>query len=233
MRMRPRLRPRLLPAVIFFAALTVSLKIGAVWSEIDLAVGRPSVAETEAKPDAPPAPGKAASAPDRSKPAAPGAAAAEPSPAGDGGFDPSRATEAELETLQKLSERRNTLDARERELELRENLLKATESRIDAKIGEMTAVKTTIDALLKKHDKEQEQKMQSLVKIYESMKPKDAARIFERLEMDILLEVVERMREQKTAAVIAEMDPAKAEALTTTLAKRRVLPAAVAEQPKP
>ncbi|MFT5488856.1 MAG: flagellar motility protein MotE (MotC chaperone), partial [Alphaproteobacteria bacterium] len=84
--------------------------------------------------------------------------------------------------------------------------------------------KTQIQGLLKKHDKEQEAKLRSLVKIYESMKPKSAARIFEKLEMDILLDVVERMREAKTSLIFAAMDPATAKAVTSRLAERRELP---------
>ena len=56
------------------------------------------------------------------------------------------------------------------------------------------------------------------------MKPKNAARIFERLEMEILLDVVERMREAKTSLIFAAMDPAKAKAVTSRLAERRELP---------
>src|SRR3546814_4430099 len=59
-----------------------------------------------------------------------------------------------------------------------------------------------------------EGQMQSLVKIYESMKPKDAARIFEELDMEVLLEVVERMKERKTAPILAEMNPERAKTVT-------------------
>ena len=78
--------------------------------------------------------------------------------------------------------------------------------------------------MLRQFDKEEEAQIKSLVKVYENMKPKDAARIFNRLEMDILLDVVERMKEKKMAPVLAQMSPEKAEALTVELATRRQLP---------
>ncbi|MDA0651890.1 MAG: hypothetical protein O3C49_01270, partial [Proteobacteria bacterium] len=56
------------------------------------------------------------------------------------------------------------------------------------------------------------------------MKPKDAAQIFEELESQILLDIVERMREAKTASILAKMTPLKAKAVTTALAHRRALP---------
>src|SRR3546814_7653510 len=68
----------------------------------------------------------------------------------------------------------------------REVLLKAAEQRIDQKIGELESLQSSIEALLVTHDEQSEAQMQSLVKIYESMKPKDAARIFEELDMEVL-----------------------------------------------
>ena len=65
--------------------------------------------------------------------------------------------------------------------------------------------------------------MRSLVKIYENMKPKDAARIFEELEMATLLPVVERMGERRLAPVMADMNPAKARKITEELARLRQL----------
>lgn len=139
-------------------------------------------------------------------------------------FDPSQVTDSELDVLQKLSDRRTQLDKRQHEVETRERLLQATEKRIDAKIAELKGIQKTVDDLLKKHDKQKEEQLRSVVKIYENMKPKDAARIFEQLDMSILLDVVERMREAKVAPVLANMTPAKAKAVTAAMAQRRALP---------
>jgi len=77
---------------------------------------------------------------------------------------------------------------------------------------------------LKKHDKQEEEKIQRLVKMYESMKPKDAARIFQNLDMAILISVVERMKERKVAPILAAMASKEAKKLTTELATRKQLP---------
>jgi len=101
---------------------------------------------------------------------------------------------------------------------------KAAEQRIDQKITELEQLQATIEDLLVQHDEQDEAQMQSLVKIYESMKPKDAARIFEELDMEVLLEVVERMKERKTAPILAQMNPERAKEVTLELAQRRELP---------
>jgi flagellar motility protein MotE (MotC chaperone) len=133
-------------------------------------------------------------------------------------------TSSEIEVLQKLSGRREVLEQRSRQMAMREKILQATEKRIDNKIGELKKLEGRIKGLLLEHDKEGEAQIKSLVKVYESMKPKEAARIFEELEMDILLNVTERMKEVKMAKILAAMAPKKAKTLTVRLATRRRLP---------
>lgn len=133
-------------------------------------------------------------------------------------------TQTEMDVLQKLSDRRAVLDGRERDLDRREAMLKAAENQIERKIAEMKTLQSTIEGLLRQYNEQEDNKMRSLVKIYENMKPKDAAKIFEQLDMGIMLDVVERMKEQKVAPILAEMDPAKARQLTSDLAQRRQMP---------
>jgi len=139
--------------------------------------------------------------------------------------DPTLLTQAEIELLQQLSERRRILESREQELQIRTGLLSAAEKRIDKKVEELKVLKETISGLIKTFDKQQDAKMQSLVKIYENMKPKDAARIFEDLELDTLLDVAERMKERKLSSIMAKMNAEKARQMTVELARLRQLPA--------
>lgn len=210
---------RLLPVTIFVAALMLSVRVNDIWKGVSH-IAPPAVSQLQAQQ--PPAPGS------RPQPEAP---KEEPLPvpppeqgAGDDALDQIDFSQAELDVLQRLSERREGLEARGRELDMREGLLKAAEARIDTKVAELKALQTTLEGLLKQYDEQEETKMRSLVKIYENMKPKDAARIFERLDMPVLLEVIERMKEQKIAPIMAEMDPGKAKLVTSELAGRRQIP---------
>ena len=130
-------------------------------------------------------------------------------------------TQNEVDVLEKLSARRQALDGREHDVELRENLLKAAEDRIDKKIAEMQALQKDVQGMLVKVDEEDDARIKSLVKIYETMKPKDAARIFEQLEMPVLLKVIQGMKDTKVSAVMEVMDSGKAKALTDAIAARR------------
>jgi flagellar motility protein MotE (MotC chaperone) len=143
--------------------------------------------------------------------------------------DPLLFNDSELDILQSLSARRDQLDVRERQIEQKEGLLQVTEQRIDQKLaelktlkGELEAAKMELDKLSKSLDDKQNEKLSGLVKTYESMKPKDAARIFDQLEMPVLISLIGQMKDAKMGPILASMDPAKAKSVTTELARRKM-----------
>lgn len=127
----------------------------------------------------------------------------------------------QIELLQKLAERREELDRWENDIQLKETVLKATEKRIDEKIMQIEAMKDEVSAMLAQYTDKEDAKIRSLVKIYENMKPKDAARIFDEVDMPVLLLVIDKMSERKVAPILAGMDPKKAKELTVELAEQR------------
>lgn len=134
-----------------------------------------------------------------------------------------RFTTVEVELLQKLSRRREELDSWEANLQIKETALNATEKRIDDKIQQVEAMKKAVSAALAEYNKIEDAEITSLVKIYESMKPVDAARIFDELERPILLLIIDRMAEKKAAPILASMDPKRAKQVTVDLAEQRRL----------
>lgn len=244
---RPTPGIRLLPVTIFVAVLMLSVRVNDIWRGMTSIEASPlSLNETQAQQPPPPGgrkrgqaspnatgdTGGSASSSGAATTAASngGASAAGTSPAASPAAVPSAApsegepptfTQNEVDVLQKLSERREALDARQRDLDLRENMIKAAEGRIDKKIAEMKTLQANVESMLKQVDGQDDDKMKSLVKIYENMKPKDAARIFEQLDMPILLGVITHMKEQKVAPVMEAMDPMKAKTLTDAIAMRR------------
>jgi len=138
--------------------------------------------------------------------------------------DPTLFTQSEIDLLQDLAERREKIEKTEQQIVLKQGLLKAAETRIEKRVSELKQLELTIKGLIKDHDNQQEKKMNSLVKIYEAMKPKDAARIFEQLDIDTILLVAERMKERRLAPVMAQMNPEKAKDITIKLSKLRELP---------
>ena len=228
---------RLLPLLIAGAALMLTFRVNDIRKGLFEGTSLRVAAELQAQQNEPKAPA-AAPAPQQTAQATPAAAPAAPAPGPSpnsgkpaappppppGGQDPGALSQTEMDVLQKLSERRGVLDVREKDIERREALLKAAEDQIERKIAEMKSLQNTIEGLLRQYNDQEDNKMRSLVKIYENMKPKEAAKIFEQLDMPIMLEVIERMKEQKVAPILAEMDPAKARVVTSELAQRRSIP---------
>ena len=207
---------RLLPLLIVAAVVMLGVRVGDLWqglAQAATAEAQEPAATTEADPETPGDVALAAAG-----------AAAEPSSAGGLPVDPFSLTDSEIEILQKLSARREELERRSLELEQREVLLTAAEAKIEERIQELKTLQANIEGMIEQRDEKQEAQLRSLVKIYESMKPKEAARIFEELDMAVLLEVIDRMKERKSAPILAKMNPDKAKEVTVELADRHKLP---------
>jgi flagellar motility protein MotE (MotC chaperone) len=126
----------------------------------------------------------------------------------------------ERAVLERLQDRRHELDTRNRELEMRESLLKAAEKRLDAKVNELKDIETRVSAANDAREKVEAQRLKGIVSMYENMKPKDAARIFDRLDIKILVDVSTAMNPRTMSAILAQMTPEAAEKLTVELANR-------------
>lgn len=122
--------------------------------------------------------------------------------------------------LEQLAARKEELDAREAELDTRESVLKAAELRIEASIKSLRREKEEIALAESNRKQDRADEIGRLSDAYERMKPRDAARVFEALDADILIPVAAGMRTQSLAAVLAEMSSEKATALTVALAHR-------------
>jgi flagellar motility protein MotE (MotC chaperone) len=130
------------------------------------------------------------------------------------------APRGERAILERLSDRRQQLDARDEELAMRENLLKAAEKRVEAKVAELKALEAKVKSALDQRDETEAKRFKGIVAMYEGMKPKDAARIFDRLDLKILVDVSTQMKPATMSAILAQMAPESAERLTVELAQR-------------
>lgn len=127
---------------------------------------------------------------------------------------------AERALLERLGERREELDGRARELEMRERLLNSAERKLEGRIDELRSLEEKGGDPAAKAQQSEQAALKNVVIMYEAMKPKDAARVFDRLPHDVLVPVVLQMNPRKMAEVLAAMSPESAEKLTIALATR-------------
>ena len=133
----------------------------------------------------------------------------------------------EIVVLRSLQARRETLDARESGIATREAAAAAAEGRLQEQIIQLKSVETDVQGLLAKMDAKRDERMGALVKTYESMKPKDAARIFDDMDDPILVDLAKTMKPATLAAIMSSMKSARAQALTRMLADLAKPPASV------
>lgn len=122
--------------------------------------------------------------------------------------------------LESLQERRQELDTRARELEIRENLLKAAEQQLEIRMNELREQEARTKMASANKDEAAAVKFKSLVAMYENMRAKDAAKIFDRLDLTVLLDVAARINPRRMSEILARMEPQNAEQLTVALANR-------------
>ena len=134
--------------------------------------------------------------------------------------EPGQPSGAERAILERLQERRQELDTRARELDIRESLIKAAEKRMEGQLAELKATEARITVATQQKDEAQAARFKGLVTMYENMKPRDAAKIFDRLDTGVLLDVASKIEPRKMADILAQMSPDAAQHLTVELASQ-------------
>ncbi|MGB8607810.1 MotE family protein [Bradyrhizobium sp.] len=127
---------------------------------------------------------------------------------------------SERAILERLQARRQELEARAREIDIRESLLKAAEKRIESRVEELKAVESRITTATEQKNEAETARFKGIVTMYESMKPKDAAKVFDRLEMSVLFEIASQIAPRKMSDILGLMSTEAAERLTIELARR-------------
>jgi flagellar motility protein MotE (MotC chaperone) len=127
---------------------------------------------------------------------------------------------SERAILERLQSRRQELEARARELDIRESLLKATEKRIESKVEELKAVESRVTTATTQKSEADSAHFKGIITMYEGMKPKDAAKVFDRLDMSVLFEIASQIAPRKMSDILGLMSAEAAERLTVEMARR-------------
>ena len=242
----PRNDVRLLPAVAGVAAILFCLKAGGLAFDASAATApTPAAAQKAAAQPAPPPPATPSAPAGTADPLAainsampmqankPSVAASEATPqaavepvsppASDSGV-----SQTEMDVLTSLAGRRGALEDRQKELDLKGSVLAAAEKRVDEKIVQLKALQAQIESMMGQREAKETQQIDSIVRIYSAMKPKDAARIFASLDGDVRINVAGRMKADAMAGILAALPSDVAQRLTVELATRYKSPTSAA-----
>ena len=125
---------------------------------------------------------------------------------------------SEKQLLQQLRKRRTEIESNKDELPAEKMALESIKQYIDNRLDVLENLQNKLKPQFNNNNQNDGKKIQKLVKVYESMKPKEAAKIFNDLQIGVLVEMTLSMKESRLAAILSEMKPEKARELTSILA---------------
>ena len=126
-------------------------------------------------------------------------------------------TQSEIEILQELAKRREALDLRDKEIDKKAAQLEITEEEIQKKLSQLQEYEAKLRQLMQDYNQKEKSKLTSLVKLYTTMKTKDAARIMATLDIELVTALLKEMKPSTSSAILSQMDAAKAKAITNQL----------------
>ena len=217
---------RLLPATIVAAAVVLGIKAvalvtmapspGAIWAGTTTALevagtahvmGQAQAATGQTSAFEPPPPPSTPQATAEPIQAAQPPVETSQVPAGDAGQD--------------IKLRQSQIEEREQRLNEREATVAATDKHLKDRVAELVAIQSHLESLENERKSQEEANWTGLVKLYENMRARDAAAIFNGLDKPVLLEILDRMKPAKASPVIALMEPESARQVTAELANKR------------
>ncbi len=116
-----------------------------------------------------------------------------------------------------FEKREAELNRREQELRMREETLKKMEEDIQKKFQELSALQKEIQDYRAEKASEKSGRIRSLVRIYETMKPREAANLLENMEEALVVSIISNMNTEAAASILAVMDAKKAAKISQIL----------------
>jgi len=117
----------------------------------------------------------------------------------------------EINHFTKLNERKRELDAREEELNRMESELAAQKVDLEKRLDQLEQTRKHISSTLEDKVQTDDKKIDNLVQMYSSMKPQQAAKVFENMDEDLAVEILSRMKRKPAAEVMNLVKPEKAQ----------------------
>jgi flagellar motility protein MotE (MotC chaperone) len=131
---------------------------------------------------------------------------------------PEPAPGCEPRLLRAIEERNRQLDAWASDLADRARMLEVIEARAAEQVRALEAQRRALETTLAGLEQSAEAEVTRLVKIYENMNPKEAARIFEAMPAEVAAGFIRRMSESKSAPVMGRLNAEHAYAITLAMA---------------
>ncbi|MGC1504542.1 MAG: hypothetical protein WA782_10430 [Sulfitobacter sp.] len=128
------------------------------------------------------------------------------------------------EILQSLMRERELVALQKAEIEKRQAEIALSEERLLVEKASLTELKTSIEELLARVEASQTDDLDRLISFYSNMKPADAARIIDDLDIETTIMVLGTMNPRTAAPIMAKVSPVRARAVSKIILERSQLP---------
>lgn len=106
---------------------------------------------------------------------------------------------------------------REEQLNEKEQRLNKLKQEVEQKVKYLLALQKQIQSVQNEKQETQNAKVRSLAKIYGTMKPKEAAKLMENLDDNLVMDIISTMTPNQAAGILALMDVKKAAKISEAL----------------
>src|SRR3989338_8718615 len=119
-------------------------------------------------------------------------------------------SEIDLELLKSFEKKREELSKKENEIKMKEEQLSMIQQNIQQKLTELEKIKADIEKLIIIRKDLEEKSINQLVKVYSAMSQAEAAAQVERLDRDITIQILSKMKGKSAAKILSNINPALA-----------------------
>lgn len=126
----------------------------------------------------------------------------------------------QLEVLRSIENLKKKLEEREKELDKRASELSSLEKLVDQKMATLEKLKVEFEAQVKAEEERQNKRIKHLVALYSNMKPKAAAEVMEKMDLDLAVEIFRQMRGREAGKILANVSPEKASKISQMLSEK-------------
>lgn len=132
--------------------------------------------------------------------------------------------DAPEDVLRSLTRERELVAQQKQDIEDRNAELALARERLAIEKASLTELKSSIENLLARVDAAQTDDLQRLISFYKNMKPADAARIMDDLDIETTVMVLGTMNPRTAAPILAKVSPVRARAVSKIILERSQLP---------
>lgn len=126
-----------------------------------------------------------------------------------------------LEILKSLEKKENAINQREKDLQKQEEQLKVLRTDIEKRLHDIEKAQRRLEELAAIREDLVEKSINHLAKVYSSMRPEEAGPLIEKLEEDITIQILRKMKGRSAGKILARVKPSIAARLSEEIARRK------------